>query len=93
MTNIYVGNLAFSATEDDLRAAFEEFGTVERVAIIMDRLSGKSRGFGFVEMPNDEEARAAIAALHDRDLQGRKLLVRESRPKGDEPRENRQPRA
>jgi len=91
MTNIYVGNLAFSATEEDLRAAFEEFGTVERVAIIMDRLSGKSRGFGFVEMPNDAEAKAAIVALHDRELQGRKMLVREARPKGDESRENRQP--
>ncbi|MBU0507715.1 RNA-binding protein [bacterium] len=89
MTNIYVGNLAFTATEDDLRAAFEEFGTVERVAIIVDRLTGRSRGFGFVEMPNDEDAKTAIAGLHDRELNGRKLLVREARPKTENPSEGR----
>ena len=81
MVNIYAGNLAYSVTEEDLRGAFEAFGAVEKVSVIMDRLTGRSRGFGFVEMVNDEEARAAISALHDVDLKGRKMLIREARPK------------
>jgi RNA recognition motif-containing protein len=84
MINIYAGNLAYAVTEEDLRQAFEAYGQVEKVAVIMDRLSGRSRGFGFVEMPNDEEAKAAIAGLHDVDLKGRKLLIREARPKGEQ---------
>ena len=90
MVNIYAGNLAWSVTEEDLRTAFEAYGTVERAAVIMDRLTGKSRGFGFVEMPNEDEAKAAIAALHDFELKGRKMLVREARPKGDTPRQSQQ---
>lgn len=81
MLNIYAGNLSYSVTEEDLRTAFEEFGTVERTSVIMDRLTGRSRGFGFVEMPNDDEARNAIASLHDVELKGRKMLIREARPK------------
>jgi RNA recognition motif-containing protein len=79
--NIYTGNLAYSVTDEDLRTAFEAYGQVEKVAVIMDRLTGNSRGFGFVEMPNDDEGKAAIAGLHDVDLKGRKMLIREARPK------------
>jgi RNA recognition motif-containing protein len=81
MLNIYAGNLAYTATEEDLRAAFEQYGQVEKVSVIIDRLTGRSRGFGFVEMANDDEARSAIAGLHDVDLKGRKLLVREAEPR------------
>ncbi|RPH93460.1 RNA-binding protein [candidate division KSB1 bacterium] len=89
--NIYAGNLAYSVTEEDLRGAFEQYGKVERVSVISDRLTGRSRGFGFVEMPNDDEGKNAIASLHDVELKGRKLLVREARPKGEErpPRRDR----
>ena len=83
MINIYAGNLAYAVTEEDLRTAFEAYGQVEKVAVIMDRLTGQSKGFGFVEMPNDEEGKAAIAGLHDVDIKGRKMLIREARPKGD----------
>ncbi|MFZ5434710.1 MAG: RNA recognition motif domain-containing protein [Calditrichota bacterium] len=83
MVNIYAGNLAWAVTEEDLRGVFEEFGEVERVSVIMDRLTGRSRGFGFVEMPNVTEANTAIAALHDQDLKGRKMLIREARPKSE----------
>jgi RNA recognition motif-containing protein len=90
--NIYAGNLAYSVTEDDLRQAFERHGTVEKVSVISDRLTGRSRGFGFVEMPNDEEAKAAITNLHDFEVKGRKLLVREARPKGEMERPRRSDR-
>ncbi len=78
--NIYVGNLSFEASEDDLRKAFEEFGTVANVTILKDKFSGKSRGFGFVEMPSDDEAKAAIGGLNGRDIKGRPLKVNEARP-------------
>jgi RNA recognition motif-containing protein len=81
MVNIYAGNLAYAVADEDLRVTFEEYGTVDKASVIVDRLTGRSRGFGFVEMPNDDEARAAIAALHDVDLKGRKMLIREARPK------------
>ena len=77
--NIYVGNLPFSTTETDLREAFEKFGTVDSSSIIVDRLTNQSRGFGFVEMANSEEAKAAIAALNETDLAGRSLRVNEAR--------------
>ncbi len=83
MVNIYAGNLAYSVTEEDLRGAFEAYGTVERVSVIADRLTGRSRGFGFVEMPNDAEGQTAIASLHDVDLKGRPMLIREARPKAE----------
>jgi RNA recognition motif-containing protein len=79
--NIYVGNLSFDATAEDVRAAFEAFGQVDAVNIIKDRDSGRSKGFGFVEMPAAEEARAAIEALNGKDLKGRSLNVNEARPK------------
>jgi RNA recognition motif-containing protein len=89
MMNIYVGNLSWSSTEDAVRALFEAHGEVESVKIITDRYTGRSRGFGFVEMPNDEEGRAAVSALDGRDLDGRALKVNEARPRTDRPRQNR----
>jgi RNA recognition motif-containing protein len=68
MTNIYVGNLSYEATEDDIRSAFEAHGEVSSVSIIMDKMTGRSRGFGFVEMESDAASQAAIAALHERDV-------------------------
>ncbi|MBI4582168.1 MAG: RNA-binding protein [Planctomycetes bacterium] len=81
MANIYVGNLPFQTTEDDLREMFGAHGTVDRVNIIMDKMTGRSRGFGFVEMPDDAAAQAAITALNGKDLGGRALTVNEARPK------------
>ena len=82
--NIYVGNLSFSATESDLREAFQAFGTVEKAAVITDKATGQSRGFGFVEMPNRDEAEKAIAALNATEFQGRSLMVNIAKPR--EPR-------
>ena len=79
--NIYVGNLARTTVEDELRQAFEAFGAVTKVSIIKDNYSGDSRGFGFVEMPNDTEAQAAIAGLNGNDLNGRELNVNQARPR------------
>ena len=81
MTNIYVGNLAYSATEEDVRHAFEQFGMVSSVNIIMDRETGRSRGFAFVEMPNGDEARQAIAELNLQEIAGRRVTVNEARPR------------
>jgi len=82
--NIYVGNLDWGVTEDELKTAFGEFGQVESAKIITDRYSGKSRGFGFVEMPDDEEAKAAISALNSKDLKGRAIKVNEAKPRRDD---------
>ncbi len=79
--NIYVGNLPYSTSEDDLREAFEEYGTTDSVSIIKDKMSGKSRGFGFVEMSNDEEAQSAISELDGVEFDGRSLTVNEARPR------------
>ena len=84
VTNIYVGDLAFGATDDDLRSAFEQFGEVTSVNIIMDRDTGRSRGFAFVEMANAEEAKEAIESLDGTDIAGRNVKVNEARPR--EPR-------
>ncbi len=81
--NIYVGNLSYSSGEDDLRQAFEQYGKVIGVNIIRDRYSGESRGFGFVEMESDEEARAALAGLNGAELGGRNLRVNEAKPRGE----------
>ena len=81
--NIYVGNLAYEVTEDDLRTVFAPFGEVTAVTVIRDRVSGVSRGFGFVEMPAPAAAQAAIAGLHGQALKGRTLRVNEARPRGD----------
>lgn len=83
---IYVGNLSYDTGETDLRKAFEPHGEVESVAIITDRDTGRSKGFGFVEMPNDDEARAAMDELNDKDFMGRTLKVNEARPRTDRPR-------
>ena len=80
---IYVGNMNFDTQESDLRKAFEEHGTVDSVSIIMDRHSGRSKGFGFVEMSNDTEAQAAIDALNEKDLMGRTIKVNKARPRTD----------
>lgn len=82
--NIYAGNLAWEMTEEALKEAFAAFGEVESARIITDKLSGRSRGFGFVEMPNREEAEAAINALNGKDLKGRPLRVNEARARNDD---------
>ena len=84
--NIYVGNLSYSLTEDDLRQGFGEFGQVASVSIIKDQSTGHSKGFGFVEMPILEEAQAAIGALNGKEMKGRKLNVNEARPRSDDRR-------
>ena len=83
--NIYVGNLSFKTTETELRQAFEAFGAVSSVNVIADRESGRPRGFGFVEMPNPDEAQRAIESLNGSQLGGRDLTVNEARPRA--PRE------
>ena len=82
--NLYVGNLPYRITEDQLQSAFEEFGRVASCTIIKDKVTGQSKGFGFLEMPERSEAEAAISNLNGRDLMGRKINVNEARP-----RENR----
>jgi RNA recognition motif-containing protein len=79
--NIYVGNLSYGMSEDELRDAFGAFGQVSSVKILMDRETGRSRGFGFVEMPNQSEAETAIAQLNGKDVGGRALRINEARPK------------
>ena len=81
--NIYIGNLSFEATEEDLRQAFEEFGEVSSVNIITDKFTGKSRGFAFVEMADQEAATNAINQLNNQELKGRALNVNEARPRTD----------
>ncbi len=79
--NIYVGNLPYGLTEDDLKNAFATFGEVAGVKIIIDQMTGKSKGFGFVEMENDEQAQQAIDSLNGSELSGRNIVVNKSRPK------------
>jgi len=79
--NIYVGNLSYSTTDDTLRALFEQHGEVSSAKVVENRETGRSRGFGFVEMPNDEEARAAIEAVNDTEFEGRTLKINEARPR------------
>jgi cold-inducible RNA-binding protein len=81
MTNIFVGNLSFKTTQEDLLATFSQYGTVERVNIITDRETGQPRGFAFIEMPDRREAETAITQLNGADLNGRTLNVNEARPK------------
>ncbi len=104
MVNIYVGNLPFSATEQDLHALFAPYGEIVKTALILDRETGRSRGFGFVEMPVREEALKAIEALNGSEFEGRNLTINEARPRGsggggggsmsqgDRPRYNERPR-
>ena len=84
--NIYVGNLSRDLNEGELREAFAAFGEISSAAIIKDKFSGESRGFGFVEMPNKEEAQKALSALNGKDFKGRPLTVNEARPRTDRPR-------
>ncbi len=81
--NIFVAKLSFDTQEHDLRSAFEEFGQVDSAKIIMDKFTGRSKGFGFVEMPNDDEARAAINDLNDASLDGRNIVVKEAEDRGN----------
>jgi len=83
MKKLYVGNLSFSSTENDIREMFAPYGAVETVSLVTDRDTGRSRGFGFVEMTNDKEAIAAIDALNGKDSDGRPLTVNEARPKAE----------
>ncbi len=83
--NIYVGNLPYSVTEDELRDVFAEFGEVSSANVIMDRFSGQSKGFGFVEMPNNSEADEAIKALNESSFKGRNIKVNQAKPRGERP--------
>jgi RNA recognition motif-containing protein len=82
--NIYCGNLSWNTTEDSLRVAFEAFGEVSSVTIIKDRDTGQSRGFGFVEMPNDSEGQAAISGMNGNELDGRPIKVDQARPRASQ---------
>ena len=84
--NIYVGNLAYTTNEQDLRAAFEAFGSVSRATVIMDRETGRSKGFGFVEMANNAEAEEAIKSMNGRNLSGRTIRVNQAEER--KPRDN-----
>lgn len=79
--NIYVGNLSWTMTDEDLSNLFTQFGTVSSAKILKDKMNGRSKGFGFVEMEDDEAAKAAIAGLNEIEVQGRKLIVNESQPR------------
>jgi RNA recognition motif-containing protein len=81
--NIYVGNLSFDVTEDQLKELFGPFGEIAEVRLIMDKFTGKSKGFGFIEMPSKEEAEKAIEELNGKDMDGREITVNEARPKVD----------
>jgi len=81
--NIYVGNLSFDVTEGDLKELFASFGEVTEVRLIMDKFSGKSKGFGFIEMPSKEEAEIAMEGLNGKDVKGRAMTANEAKPKAD----------
>jgi RNA recognition motif-containing protein len=87
--NIYVGNLPYNVVEEDLKEIFEEYGEVSSVKIISDKLTGRSKGFGFVEMDDDQEAKKAIDELNNAEISGRNIKVNESRPKSNDSRESR----
>ena len=86
--NIYVGNLSYEVKEEDLKEAFEAFGQVETVKIISDNYTGRSKGFGFVEMSNNSEAQSAIDGLNDKELKGRALKVNTARPRTENRRDS-----
>ncbi|MBU0768298.1 MAG: RNA-binding protein [Proteobacteria bacterium] len=89
--NIYVGNLSYEVTEEDLKVAFGAFGEVGTVKVIKDNYTGRSKGFGFVEMLDKSEAQSAIEGLNGKDLKGRSLNVNEARPRSDAPRGGARP--
>jgi cold-inducible RNA-binding protein len=82
---LYVGNLSYSVNEEDLKTAFGQYGTLDSVDVILDRNTGRSKGFAFIQMSNDEEAKAAIEGLNGKDLDGRSLNVNEARPREERP--------
>ena len=86
--NIYVGNLPYSTTPDELREVFAAFGEVAAARIVSDRETGRAKGFGFVEMPNDDDARKAIEALNGNEIGGREAVVNEARPREARPPRN-----
>ncbi len=81
MLNIYVGNLSYDMTDAKLQEAFSAHGSVDQAKVVVDRVTGRSRGFGFVEMTNEDEGRAAIEAMNGQEMDGRALVVNEARPK------------
>jgi len=83
---LYVGSLSYDTTDESLKALFAQYGEVTSAAIIMDKMSGRSKGFGFIEMSSDEEAQKAIDALNGTDFEGRKIIVNEARPMEERPR-------
>lgn len=85
---LFVGSLAWATNDDGLKTAFEQYGEVVSATVITDRESGRSKGFGFVEFASEEEGKAAIEAMNESDLDGRKIVVSEARPKTDRPRNN-----
>ncbi|MFA6617481.1 MAG: RNA-binding protein [Candidatus Neomarinimicrobiota bacterium] len=87
--NIYVGNLPYGTTDEDIKSLFSEFGEVSSVNIIKDRMTGNSKGFGFVEMENDDEGQKAIEEINGKELQGRSLKVNLARPRQERPRQER----
>ncbi len=84
--NIYVGSLSYDATEDEVRDVFSPYGEISSISIITDKYSGKSKGFGFVEMPKQEEAEEAIKCLDESEMKGRNIKVNEARPKEERPK-------
>jgi RNA recognition motif-containing protein len=86
--NIYVGNLAYETTEEQLRELFGQFGEVQGASVIVDRVTGRSRGFGFVEMPDNTQAQQAIDALNAKEIGGRVLTVNQARDRSSRPRRN-----
>ena len=90
--NIYVGNLSYTTTEEGLKALFEQHGTVESVRVITDKITNKSRGFGFVSMPNDDEGARALEALNNFDYEGRALKVSQANNPGENPNHSGGPR-
>ena len=90
--NIYVGNLPYSMDENEMKSIFEEYGAVDSASVIKDKFTGRSRGFGFVEMPDSDAASAAIEATNGKSLGGRNLVVNEARPREERPPRDRGPR-
>ncbi len=84
--NIYIGNLSQEVTDDDLRQAFESFGNITSAKVIKDRFSGDSRGFGFIEMPDKQEAMTAMESLNGAELKGKKIMVSEAKPRAEKRR-------
>ena len=89
--NIFVGNLPYTVTDRDLRSAFEAHGQVTSASVILDKQTGKSRGFGFIEMPNKDEGTAAVEALNETELKGRAIRVNEAQPREAKPRREHRP--